>query len=133
VRGLRVMAGISGASFYRERLGHRKPQYAGSRQKTAVQDIARLQSGRPCRDRRQRTVLLLRTVADLLAEPVISDRLVALNADFRRWNHSSGVVAGLDPATTNLKAGSNGNRDGRDKPGRDRGEMAGGQSDQHLV
>ncbi len=28
----------------------------------------------------------------LLAEAVISDRLVALNADFRRWNHSSRVV-----------------------------------------
>jgi len=36
-------------------------------------------------------------------------------------------------STSNFRAGSKNNRGGRDKPGDDRGERAGAQTDQHPV
>jgi len=39
-------------------------------------------------------------------------------------NHSFGVMAGLVPAIPSIRAQSNQNRGGRDKPGHDPGEMA---------
>src|SRR5215469_13545884 len=53
-------------------------------------------------------------------EPVSFHRTPLSRPDFDRFESLMDVVAGLVPATSNLKAQSKYNRGGRDKPGHDR-------------
>jgi len=48
----------------------------------------------------------------------------AATADFDRFESHPAVVAGLVPATSSVRARSEQNRGGRDKPGHDTGEIA---------
>jgi len=50
-----------------------------------------------------------------------------MRAEFGRFESHIGVVAGLVPATSNVKAQSKNNRGGRDKPGHDQIQRSGAQ------
>src|SRR5258707_11336037 len=53
-------------------------------------------------------------------------------SDFDRFESDTGVVAGLVPATPNVKARSRNNRGGRDKPGHDPRGRSDARSEEHT-